>query len=421
MQGAFESANSPTLGVAQPLLEPLSPGAESGIPPFASPLHVGEPNIGDRTRFLARLNDILDRRWLTNQGPYVSELEHRLARLFGVKHCVATSNGTVALEIAARATGMAGEVIVPSFTFIATAHALRWQGITPVFCDVDPDTHNVDPTSVEAKITSRTTGILGVHLWGRPCAVDKLADIAAEHELALVFDAAHAFGCSAGGRMVGNFGDAEVFSFHATKVFHTLEGGAIVTNDDEVAERALLMTKFGFAGPDEVVSLGTNAKMNEVSGAMGLTVLEDIDRFIAANRANYREYRNGLAGIPGISLVEYDETERSNYHYVALEVESEESGVTRDELVDRLWMNNVRARRYFHPGCHRSEPYVSDSRYAGDELPITERLADRVLALPNGTAVKTADVRTICALVRATIARSARARGLSPRPVAVEA
>ena len=209
-----------------------------GAPAFAEKLHVGRPNIGDRDRLLERINDMLDRRWLTNNGVYVQEFERRVAEILGVKHCIAMCNGTVALEIAIRALGLKGEVIVPSFTFVATAHALQWQEITPVFCDIDPPTHTLDPARVEELITPRTTGIIGVHVWGRPCDVERVGGDRPSARSQLLFDAAHAFGCSHHGRMIGGFGDAEVFSFHATKFFNTFEGGAVVTNDDDLATRS---------------------------------------------------------------------------------------------------------------------------------------------------------------------------------------
>src|SRR5215471_13337568 len=184
-----------------------------GKPAFSEPLHVGRPSVGDRESFLRRAGDIWDRRWFTNNGPYVQEFEKKLAEFLGVKHCIAVCNGTVAMELAIRASGLKGEVLVPSFTFIATAHALQWQEITPVFCDIDPQTHNLDPSRIEEMITPRTTGIIGVHLWGRPCDVDALQAISRRHNLKLLFDAAHAFGCTSGGRAIGNFGEAEVFSF----------------------------------------------------------------------------------------------------------------------------------------------------------------------------------------------------------------
>ncbi len=248
-----------------------------GQPIFDEILHVGRPNIGDRERFLDRINDMFDRRWLSNNGPFVQELEQKIAKLLGVKHCVAMCNATVALEITARALGLHGEVILPSFTFVATAHALQWQEITPVFCDVDPLTHNIDPAKIENLITPRTTGILGVHVWGRACNVEALSAIAQKHHLKLMFDAAHAFACTYQGRMIGGFGDAEVFSFHATKFFNSFEGGVVTTNNDELAEKLRGMRNFGFAGLDNVIRVGTNGKMSEVSAAICLTSLESLD------------------------------------------------------------------------------------------------------------------------------------------------
>jgi len=377
-----------------------------GKPTFDSSLHVGRPNIGDRKALLERISDMLDRRWLTNRGPYVEELEKQVAEMLGVKHCVAMCNGTVALEIAVRALGLRGEVIVPSFTFIATAHALQWQEITPVFCDIDPITYNIDPDRVEQMITPNTSGIVGVHVFGRPCNVAALREIADWHDLKLMFDAAHAFGCSHGGRMVGNFGDAEVFSFHATKFFNTFEGGAVVTNHDELAERIRLMQNFGFAGYDNVIYIGTNGKMSEISAAMGLTGLESLDDFIAANRRNYAAYREGLEGVLGIDLIRYNERERCNYQYVVIEVDHTITGMDRDVLVDILHAENVLARRYFYPGCHEMEPYRSCFPHAGLLLPETERLTQRVVSLPTGTAVGPEEVAKICAIIRLALENS---------------
>jgi dTDP-4-amino-4,6-dideoxygalactose transaminase len=381
-----------------------------GAAAFNEKLHVGRPNVGNREHLLARINDLLDRRWLTNNGPYVQQFEQRVAEFLGVKHCVAMCNGTVALEIATRALGLHGEVIVPSFTFVATAHALQWQEITPVFCDVDPATHNLDPNKVEALITPRTTGIIGVHVWGRPCAIEALEEIAARRGLKLMFDAAHAFGNSYKGRMIGNFGAAEVFSFHATKFFNTFEGGAVVTNDDDLATKMRLMKNFGFAGYDNVIYVGTNGKMSEVSAAMGLTGLESLDEFIAANRRNYLAYRDGLQGIPGIRLMAYDESERCNYQYIIVEVDEAAAGISRDDLVDILHAENVLARRYFYPGCHEMEPYRSYFPHAGLLLPETKRLTQRVMSLPTGTAVGPEEIAVVCQIIRLAVAHSGELR-----------
>jgi len=377
-----------------------------GSPAFEKPLHVGRPNIGDRARLLERINDVLDRNWLTNNGPYVREFEQRIADLVGVAHCIATCNGTVALEIAIRAAGLTGEVIVPSFTFVATAHALQWQEITPVFCDIDPATHTLDPCKVERMITPRTSGIIGVHLWGRPCAVDALTAIAERHNLTLMFDASHAFGCTYRGRCVGGFGLAEVFSFHATKFLNTFEGGAIVTSSDDLAARVRLMKNFGFAGYDNVVYVGTNGKMTEVAAAMGLTSLESMEAFIAANRRNYHEYYRRLAGIPGVHLLEYDESERCNYNYIVIELDEALAGLSRDQLVKILHAENVLARRYFYPGCHGMEPYRSCFPHAGLLLPQTERIAKRVIVLPTGTAIGPEEIATVCEIIRLAVGSS---------------
>jgi dTDP-4-amino-4,6-dideoxygalactose transaminase len=342
---------------------------------------------------------MFDRNWLTNGGPFVKEFEFRIADMVGVKHCIAICNATVALEIAARAAGLKGEVIVPAFTFVATAHALQWQGINPVFCDIDPRTHTIDPARVEDLITHKTTGLIGVHLWGRPCGIEALAEIARRRNLKLIFDAAHAFGCSHHGRMIGAFGLAEIFSFHATKFFNTFEGGAIVTDNDELAAKIRLMKNLGFAGYDKVIHIGTNGKMTEVCAAMGLTNLESLGEFVAANRRNYEAYRDGLKGLPGISLKEYDCTEKRNYQYIVVEVDETKATLNRDELVAVLQAENVLARKYFWPGCHRMEPYRSHYPNAHLLLPETERIAARTLLLPTGTAMGVPEVRTVCQII----------------------
>jgi dTDP-4-amino-4,6-dideoxygalactose transaminase len=378
-----------------------------GKPAFESALHVGRPNIGNRHRFEERLADLMDRRWLTNGGPYVQEFEQRIAELASVKHCIAMCNATVALEIAIRALGMTGEVIVPSFTFIATAHALQWQGIVPVFCDVDPKTHLMDPRLVEELITPKTTGIIPVHLWGRPCAVEAFADIALRYHLKVIYDAAHAFACSYKGTMIGSFGDAEVFSFHATKFLNSLEGGAVVTNNAELARKMRLMKNFGFTDYDKTEYLGTNGKMNEVSAAIGLTNLESMNDFVAVNRRNYQRYADELAGLEGVTFLTYDEKEKCNYQYVVLEIDQDKTIVTRDQLMEILHKENVLARRYFYPGCHRMEPYRSRERYRNISLPETERLAASVMSFPNGTAVGEEEIQRICEVVRFVLANGA--------------
>lgn len=366
---------------------------------FESLLHVGRPNIGDREYFLSQVNEVLDSRWLTNSGPKVNELERKIENYIGVKHAIAITNGTVALELLIRAAGITGEVIIPSFTFVACAHAFQWQEIKPVFCDIDPDTHNIDPTEIERHITPNTTAIMGVHLWGRPCNIEVLEQIAKKHNLKLMFDASHAFACSHNGKMIGNFGIGEVFSFHATKFFNTLEGGAIVTNDDELANKIRLMKNFGFQGYDNVTYIGTNGKMNEISATMGLTSFDSIDKFIAKNKENYGMYKSEFDKIDGVNIIDYNDSEKNNYQYVACEIDEVQFGMTRTELIDILIKENILARKYFYPGVHRMEPYKSLYPYSSVFLENTERLADRIISFPTGTAVDSDSIKRVTNLV----------------------
>jgi dTDP-4-amino-4,6-dideoxygalactose transaminase len=370
-----------------------------GEPTFDTLLHVGAPNIGNRDRFIERVNDLLDRRRLTNNGPFVQEMEEKLSEFLDVRHVIAMANGTIALEIACRALELKGEVIMPSMTFIATAHALQWQEIRPVFCDIKPSSCLIDPAKIEQLVTPLTSGIIGVHLWARPCDIDALELIARRNRLKLIFDAAHAFGATYKQKPIGSFGDVEVFSFHATKFFNTFEGGAVVTNNDVLAKKIRLMKNFGFSGMDRVIYIGTNGKMNEFAAAMGLTLLEDIEVMMEANRLNYNAYQKHLRHIPGINILPYDQAERSNYQYIVLDIDEKISGLSRDTFLRFLHAENVIVRRYFYPGCHRMEPYKSYQPNAGLLLPETERLVRRVLTLPSGMAVSPVQIEKICAII----------------------
>lgn len=362
-------------------------------------LYVGRPNIGKRERFFEHVNGMLDRRWLSNDGPLLKEFEARISEFLGAKHVVAMCNATVAIEIACRALDLKGEVIIPSYTFVATANALQWQEITPVFCDMDPATHNIDPTKIERLITPRTTGIIGVHVWGRGCETEAIEDIAHRRGLKVMYDASHGFACSKGGRMLGTFGECEVFSFHATKFLNCFEGGAVVTNNNELAEKMRLMRNFGFVDFDNAVYLGVNGKMSEIHAAMGLTNFEALDEIIAVNRRNYEAYCKALAGVEGISVAAYDPAVRNNYQYVVIEVDPEVCPRNRDEIVEALHAENIIARKYFWPGCHKMEPYRSLQPNAGLLLPETERIAARVIVLPTGQTVDEETVQRVCQVI----------------------
>jgi dTDP-4-amino-4,6-dideoxygalactose transaminase len=380
-------------------------------PAFDMPLHVGRPNLPDKGAILERIEGVLDSGWLTNGGPLVAEFERRVAGEIGVKHCIVTSNGTAALELAIRALELAGEVIVPAYTFVATAHALAWHGLRPVFCDVDPSTQTLDPQHVAHRIGDRTAAILGVHLWGRPCDVEALSAIAHERGIPILFDAAHALGATYHGKSIGGFGACEIFSFHATKFVHCAEGGAVTTNDDRLAEQIRLLRNFGFAGQDRVAAVGINAKMSELSAAVGLTSLDNMGTIVAVNRQNYDAYRRSLRSIAGIELLPYDASEKSNYQYVVVEIDAQHAGLSRDDMVAVLSAENVLARRYFHPGCHRVEPYCSDAMTAPTSLPVTERLAETVLALPTGLQLNGRDISRIAEILAQAIENADAVRG----------
>ncbi len=368
-----------------------------GPPSFEAAIHVGRPNIPPIPRVLEQVERILEDRWLTNHGPMVEEFERRIADLVGCRHCVAVCNGTVALQLAIRGLGLDGEIIVPAFSFVATAHAVEWQGIKPVLVDIDRETHHIDPEAVAAAVTPKTTGIIGVHLWGRPCDTEGLEDVARRFDLKVLYDAAHAFGSRHRGIPIGNFGSAEVFSFHATKIVNCGEGGAIVTNDKDLAARLRLMKNFGFSGRDRVIHAGTNGKMSELAAVLGIEGLSCLEEFITKNRENLATYRGHLSEVPGVVL-HGENFSGANCHYVVVEVDAGETCITRDRILNLLTAENILARRYFFPGIHRMQPYRDND--SGLRLPITEAVADRIMVLPTGHSISEDEIIGICRLIR---------------------
>ena len=368
-----------------------------GEPEFEKPLHVGRPNEVDERRLFERIRGALDRKWLTNDGPLAREFELLLQSFLGVDHCILVSSATVGLQLVAKALDLNGEVLVPSFTFIGTAHALAWIGLQPVCCDVEPDTHNLCPADVLRKATARTSAILGVHLWGRPCNIEELEKAAAEINVPLFFDAAHAIGCTYKAQPLAQFGAAAVFSLHATKCIMALEGGIVTTNDSQLAQQIRLMRSFGFSGEDTITALGINAKMDEFSAAMGLTSLESYSGLREHNKKIHAVYRDNLEIVPGVRFLLPPSGENWNYHYAIVELVAEPPG-WRDVLHQILQAENVLARRYFSPGIHRSYPYCLTAPAA--KLNASEKLADTVLALPTGTQMDTRAAGRVADLIR---------------------
>jgi len=383
---------------------PTSLAILGGIPVFAKPRHVGTPFIPPRELLHASLDEILDSHWLTNNGPFVCSLEDLLAKKHGVTHAVAMCNATIALQLLIRALGLKGEIIVPSFTFIATAHAATWERLEPRFVEISPETHCIDPEAAAAAISKNTAALLGVNLWGQLCDVTRLGEIANDAGIPLILDSAQALGCkikhrsrdqpTAGGAV------ASVLSLHATKVVNSLEGGAILTNDEALADELRRLRNFGFAGYDKVVSLGTNAKLNEFSAAFAIRGLECLDNLIHHNRKIRKMYQESLADLPGVSFHDPPTSPTANHRYAVLMIDDTNCPLSRDELMSTLWAENVLARRYFYPGCHRMEPYASLPASWQPRLPATEAVATSVLVLPASSAVSTEDVVLISQRIR---------------------
>lgn len=368
---------------------------------FDDKLYVGRPNLCAREKLHAALDQIYDNRWLTNDGPFVRRFEEKLQEFLGVRHCVAVCNATIGLQMVYRALRLPGprrKAVMPSFTFIATAHAWEWEGGQPVFCDVDPVRHLLSPAEVESRLDEKTALLVGVHTWGQPCAIEKLEAISKAQRIPLVFDSAHAFSNFAGSRRLGGFGNAEVFSFHATKFFNTFEGGAITTNDDALATELRHMRNFGFSGYDQVTQLGTNGKMQEISAAMGLCLLDELDHLLAVNRRNYQAYLEAFQTCNGLALLQLDRPDTLNCQYVVGSLPKTSPPVLRDLLVDALWAENVLVRKYFHPGCHRSAPYAS--RLPLPVLPVTDELCRNIIVFPTGTAVQPDQIAQLADTVR---------------------
>jgi dTDP-4-amino-4,6-dideoxygalactose transaminase len=363
------------------------------------PTYVTRPFLPPLEEFLPYLESIWESRWLTNAGPFHERLESDLARHLGVDHLALFTNGTIGLVTALQALRITGEVITTPYSFVATAHSLLWNNIRPVFVDVDPITCNLDPALVEAAITPQTTAILAVHCYGTPCDVAALQDLADKYNLKIIYDAAHAFRVSLGNESVLRHGDLSVLSFHATKVFHTFEGGAIVCPDAKTKQRIDFLKNFGFADEVTIVAAGINGKMSEIQAAMGLAQLPHIEELIRLRGEVDATYRRELANVPGITLPPDPVGFTPNYSYFPIFVETG-YGITRDGLYDRLRQQNIFARRYFYPLISDMPMYRGLASASPENLPQARRLADRVLCLPIYPDLPSDDLRRTIDLIK---------------------
>ncbi len=349
--------------------------------------------------FCQGLNEIWETRWLTNNGPILKRFTGELCALFETNNICLFNNGTLALQIALQGMRIAGEVITTPFTFVATTHALFWNNIRPIFVDIEPECYTIDPDKVEAAITPWTTAILAVHVYGHPCNLNALADIARRHKVKLIYDAAHAFGTKVGDKSIAHFGDLSMFSFHATKLFHSIEGGMLSFQENGRKGIFDFLKNFGFKNELEVVIPGTNAKMNEMQALMGIQVLKYLDEIIHKRSKITEVYRARLKNIPGIRLVPALSSDiHYNYAYMPIEVDKKEFGMSRDELYERLKQWNVHTRRYFYPlvcdyACYR---HVS----LNDPLTVARRVAERILTLPIYDSLELSDVEAICEIIK---------------------
>lgn len=369
-------------------------------PAFSQPLPIGQLYFPSWERYTESFKDIFERQYYTEYGPLNQELEEKLQQFLGVKHAICVTNATIGLMMVADAMELTGKVILPSFTFIASAQSLSWAGLEPVFCDVDPKTHQIAIDQIDALIDKDVSAIMGVHLWGGACDPEALTKLAAIHGVQLYFDAAHAFGCKINDINIGNFGRAEVFSFHATKVLSATEGGCICTNDDDLAARLRNMRSSAGAGKPANVLKTVNGRMSEAQAAIALMSLEDFPENQITNEALYHIYQTLLAAIPGLRLVKPSGISFSNYQYVVCQVDENEFGLSRDLLIDLLKAENVIARRYFYPGLHRSIPYAQDFPQYLEHLPNTDHLSASCIQLPIGALVTLQSVEKICEILK---------------------
>lgn len=362
-------------------------------------IYVTAPSLPPLEEFIPYLESIWESKWLTNNGQFHQQFEQALTEYLGVKYISLFTNGMIALQVGMQALRITGEVITTPFTFVATTHAIHLNGCTPVFCDVEPETFTLDPDKVESLITPHTTAIMPVHVYGNPCDHERLKKIADTYGLKLFYDAAHVFGVKKNGLSVVNWGDLSMLSFHATKVFNTLEGGALVTNDETLKKRIDLLRNFGFQDEVTVVAPGSNGKVDELRSAYGLLQLKYVDKEIEKRKGVSCSYRKQLAGVSGLRLLLDQPDVRHNYGYFPILVSEQAFGLSRDALYERLKANNVYARRYFYPLCSQFPTYRNLPSSLPGKLRVAEEAARQVLCLPISPDLGEDSVKRVVSLI----------------------
>ncbi len=363
-------------------------------------LTVTSPLLPDLDEFQSMLKEIWDKKWLTNNGDFHKAFEKSLCQHLGVDHISLFTNGTIPLLAAFKALDLHGEVITTPYSFIATSHALSWCGLTPVFADVDPLTGNIDPSKIEALITPQTCAILPVHVYGQPCDTDAIQAIATRHGLHVIYDAAHTFDVKLRGKSLLLQGDLSTISFHATKVFNTLEGGAIVCHSEEMKRKIDKLKNFGFAGETEIVGIGINGKLDEIRSAFGILNLKEVGKAIAHREHATRLYRELLKDTPGLRFLPENPLVTPNYSHFPIFITAEDFGLERNSLYDLLKARNILARRYFYPLITDFEPYCNCK--GAHDLPNARTISNQVLCLPLSPYITDAEIEEICTLIRTT-------------------
>jgi len=370
------------------------------LEPFKEPVFITKPLLPDIDELYKMLELIWKSNQLSNNGAMVKQLEKELSSFLGSEQLSVFSNGTVALQIACKALRLSGEVITTPFTFAATVHSLAWNDIKPVFCDIEENTFNINPDCIEALITQHTTAILPVHVFGNPCNVEKIQRIADKYGLKVLYDAAHAFGVKVNGKPIASFGDASMFSFHPTKIFHTVEGGALAFKDPYLKDRVDSLRNFGIRGTDNVMEPGTNGKLNEVQAAVGILLLKEIQVEIDKRKEITKQYCQSLGDVGGITVSKEIDGVTHNYPYFVIRIDKDKYGLTRDEVYEKLLEYNVISRKYFFPLCSNYQCYRDIPSAAAARLPVANKIADTVLSLPLHGRMDLNDVERICNIIK---------------------
>jgi len=368
--------------------------------PFSRPIYITRPILPDLNQFNDQLKQVWQNQLLTNNGLQHQQLEKKLRSILQVPYLSLFNNGTNALLTAIKVLNLQGEVITTPFTFPATPHCISWNNLTPVFCDIDPVTMNIDADKIESLIMPRTSGILAVHVFGTPCDVEKIQKIADKYKLKVIYDAAHAFGVKINGVGIGNFGDISMFSFHATKLFHTAEGGALAFKDVKLKTKIDLLKNFGIKNEEEVVDIGINGKMNEIQAVLGLLVLEKVKDEMQKRKLLLDTYHHYLKDIEGISFIKMPDTIKRSYQYFAIRINKKKFGKSRNYVYDKFKKYNVFTRKYFYPLCSQYPYYKNLPSSNKKNLPIAHKVVNEVLSMPFYGRLTVGDVEKICNILK---------------------